>query len=327
MKRTAFFTLLTLILVSCGTDSRHFKIDGRFIHLNQGEFYVYSPDGELQGLDTIKVESGRFTYETPCNKPQTLVIVFPNFSEQPVFAQPGKTVDIKGDASHLKEMTVKGTKDNELMNGFRQQVASASPPEARKYARQFVIDHPESPVGSYLVRKYFMQCDQPDASTAVKLINTMLEKQPDNGYLRRLLRQEETFVGTGVGNPVPQFSAKATDGTTVSKATLSGKEGAIVCAFATWKFESITPLRRLCERRRKGETNKTIIGICVDASVTDCKRTMKNNDIDCPVICDGDMIEGKAYRTLGLMGIPDNIVVSGGRIVKTGLSDQELLKE
>ena len=48
--------LLTLALVSCGTDSRHFKIDGRLLHLDQGEFYVYSPDGGVVGLDTIKVK-------------------------------------------------------------------------------------------------------------------------------------------------------------------------------------------------------------------------------------------------------------------------------
>ena len=103
-------------MVSCGTDKRHFKIDGRLLNLNQGEFYVYSPDGSLGGVDTIKVQAGRFTYKVECQKEMTLMIVFPNFTEQPVFAAPGKSVDIKGDASHLKEMTVKGTKANELMN-------------------------------------------------------------------------------------------------------------------------------------------------------------------------------------------------------------------
>ena len=35
------------------------------------------------------------------------MLVFPNFSEQPIFAQSGKTVNVKGDATHLKEMSVK----------------------------------------------------------------------------------------------------------------------------------------------------------------------------------------------------------------------------
>ena len=107
----ALFTLIAVAaiaaLASCGTDGNHFKIDGRLLNLNQGEFYVYSLEGGEKALDTIKVQAGRFTYDVECTSPKTLMIVFPNFTEQPVFAQPGKSVDIKGDASHLKEMTVR----------------------------------------------------------------------------------------------------------------------------------------------------------------------------------------------------------------------------
>ena len=158
----------TLVCTSCGTDSRHFRIDGRLLHLNQGEFYVYSPDGTINGLDTIKVQAGRFSYEVACDRPMTLMIVFPNFTEQPVFAQPGKSVDLKGDASHLKEMTVKGTKDNELMNKFREMLHNAAPPEMKKCAQLFVEDHPESRVGAYLVDRYFIHDANPDTKTAVR---------------------------------------------------------------------------------------------------------------------------------------------------------------
>ena len=115
------FTLVAaLVCTSCGTDSRHFRIDGRLLHLNQGEFYVYSPDGSVtHGMDTIKVQAGRFSYLVECDRPMTLMIVFPNFTEQPVFAEPGKSVVIKGNTSHLKELTVKRTKANKLMTAFR----------------------------------------------------------------------------------------------------------------------------------------------------------------------------------------------------------------
>ena len=144
MKRIAFLFFTVLLLVSCGTKSGYFKIKGRFLHINSGELYVYSPDGGIEGLDTIKIEAGRFAYEIPCNKPSTLIIIFPNFSTQPVFAEEGKSVEIKADASHLKEMDVSGTKSNELMTKFRKQIASSSPPEILKYVVQFVKDYPES---------------------------------------------------------------------------------------------------------------------------------------------------------------------------------------
>ena len=69
--------------------------------------------------------------------------------------EPGESVTLDGDASHLKEITTKGTKDNKLMNGVREQMASASPPKRITYAKQFIEDHPESIVSSYLLYKYF----------------------------------------------------------------------------------------------------------------------------------------------------------------------------
>ena len=42
-----------LLLTACGTDGGHFKIEGRLLHINGGEFYVYSPDGDLNAIDTI----------------------------------------------------------------------------------------------------------------------------------------------------------------------------------------------------------------------------------------------------------------------------------
>ena len=67
MKKLCILIVLTLVLAACGTDKHHFEIDGRLTNLNQGEFYVYSPDGLITGLDTIKVEGGRFSYELPSN--------------------------------------------------------------------------------------------------------------------------------------------------------------------------------------------------------------------------------------------------------------------
>ena len=48
MRLFAYIATLTLIMVSCGTDSKHFKLEGRLLNLNQGEFYVYSPDGGIE---------------------------------------------------------------------------------------------------------------------------------------------------------------------------------------------------------------------------------------------------------------------------------------
>ena len=181
MKRIVYFFLLSLLLVSCGGRSGYFKIDGRLLHVNQGQLFVYSPEGVIDGLDTIQIKGGRFTYEIPCQFNGTLIIVFPNYSTHAIFAEPGEAVEIKADASHLKEMEVKGTDDNELMGKFRKQIASASPPEVVKYAVQFVEAHPESPVSVYLTERYLINNKRTDYKQTAELIKLMEKEQPKNG--------------------------------------------------------------------------------------------------------------------------------------------------
>lgn len=261
------FTLVAaLVCTSCGTDSRHFRIDGRLLHLNQGEFYVYSPDGTINGLDTIKVQAGRFSYEVACDRPMTLMIVFPNFTEQPVFAQPGKSVDLKGDASHLKEMTVKGTKDNELMNKFREMIRNAAPPEMKKCAQLFVQDHPESRVGAYLVDRYFIHDANPDTKTAVRLVDLMIEKQPENGYLKRQKRQlTASFVATK-GADIHNVLGTTVDGKTIGRVQLTKAPVTVVCALATWKYESMSQFRRLAAYAASQQGRVAVVGVSIDAS-------------------------------------------------------------
>ena len=261
------FTLVAaLVCTSCGTDSRHFRIDGRLLHLNQGEFYVYSPDGTINGLDTIKVQAGRFSYEVACDRPMTLMIVFPNFTEQPVFAQPGKSVDLKGDASHLKEMTVKGTEDNELMNKFREMIHNAAPPEMKKCAQLFVEDHPESRVGAYLVDRYFIHDANPDTKTAVRLVDLMIEKQPDNGYLKRQKRQLTASFVAAKGADIPNVLGTTVDGKTIGRVQLTKAPVTVVCALATWKYESMSQFRRLAAYAASQQGRVAVVGVSIDAS-------------------------------------------------------------
>ena len=322
--RLSLLLLLTLVLVSCGTDSYHFEIDGRLINLNQGEFYVYSPDGGISGVDTIKVEGGRFAYEIPCEQPCVLMIVFPNFSQLPIFAAPGKQVEIKGDASHLKELEVKGTKANELMTKFRQQVASASPPEMKKYAEQFVKDHPDSPVSPYLVNQYFVQTPQPDYAKALELLTMMTTSQPKNGLLNRLLPDIKQMKDVAFSGKLKDFYTTDMKGRPVSAANLRAAQVAVINVWASWSYESMEIQRLLKEQQRKNRGSLQVLSINVDATVKKCRDTQEMDSITWPTICDGLMFDGKLVRQLGLTSIPDNIVLKKGNIVARGLSPQEM---
>lgn len=317
MKRIVLFLLLVLILISCGTRSGHFKMEGRFLHMNQGELYVYSPDGGIDGLDTIKIEAGRFAYEIPCSKPATLVIIFPNYSVQPIFAESGGSVEVKADASHLKEMEVKGTDDNELMTKFRKQIANSSPPDELKYAIQFIKDHPESTVSVYLLNRYLIQTETPDYKQAANLLKILLKEQPGNVTLGRLQRQISGLGTLRVGDKLPNFIAKDINGKLINNATLANQT-IIISTWAAWSYESLDFQRALNDAVKAGKI--AALGISVDANPKEVRQALKNDDITFPNVCDGKMLSTPLLKTFGLTTVPDNIVVRNGKIIERGIT-------
>lgn len=322
-KHITYLILLTLVLVSCGVDGKHFKLEGRFLHLNQGEFYVYSTDGVLDGIDTIKIEGGRFAYEIPCDEEGTLVMVFPNFSEQPVFTQPGKTVEIKADASHLKELEAEGTDNNKLMTAFRKQVSNMSPQQAIDAAAEFVKHNPKSDVSAWLIRKYFILAPKPDYAKAKQLLDLMIAEQPKNGKLVNLQQQLIGLTAT-TGKSLPIFTATDINGNKVTQANLTQSPNAVVFLWASWNYES-TDMQRQLKRLKAAKGNGlSVIGVCIDPSKSEMQQSLRQDSISWPTINDGMMFDTKIAKQLGLSQVPANILLKNGKIVGRNLRMNEL---
>lgn len=320
MKRLTYILTLTLVLVACGSRRGYFSLEGRLLNLNQGEFYVYSPDGVINGIDTIKVEGGRFAYETPCKEDGTLVIVFPNFSEQPVFVKPGKSVTVKGNASHLKEIEVEGTDENKLMNGFRKQTAQASPPEEVKYAEQFIRNNPQSAVSTYLLRKYFIVSDNADLDKAEQLIAIVYKAQPKNGNVARMARYVKIAKRCAVGSRLPVFKAQDIDGKNVSDAALRGKV-AVIYTWANWNYESRNMRDRLNRIKEEYGDRLALLGISLDASRQSCKQSLRNDSTSTITVCDQMMFDSPLLEQFGFGGISENILFNAqGRVIERNIS-------
>lgn len=316
--------LLALILVSCGTESGQFRIEGRFRNLNQGEFYVYSPDGGISDVDTIKVADGRFAYETGLEHPATFIIIFPNYSEQPVFGESGAAVTIKGDASHLKEMEIKGTKENELFTKFRQGANRLSPPEMKAAAAAFVSDNPASAAGVYLINKYFIQTPDPDYGKAYELTGLMLKAQPGNSRLALLNKRMKSMRAAGAKARMPRFAAADTDGKRVTQAQLASQVN-IVSAWASWSYESINIQRRLKALKKTYGSRLAIVSICIDASIEDCKDALGRDSISWPTVCDGKMWDTPLLAQTGISTIPGNVIYDrSGKVIASQLNAQQI---
>lgn len=315
--------VVTVMLVSCGVDGKHFKLSGRLLNMNQGEFYIYSETGTIDGIDTIKVQGGRFTYETECTQPSTLMMVFPNFSEIPIFAQPGKSVELKGDASSLKLMKVKGTKENELMSAFREQIAHATPPEVKRYASQFVADHPDSKVAEYIVKHFFIVTPNPDYKEAQRLISLMLANKKENGGALRLQREVQAVNKSSVGSRLSTAGLTDMNGRPIPQSAVSSGDVAVF-TWASWSFDSTNLLRQMRDLRRRSGGRLKFITVCLDASRVDCDNYVRGDSITWPNIFDGKMFEGRAVKQWSLYNVPTILLLRNGRVVARDITIDEL---
>lgn len=320
------YCLLSLLIffVACGTESGRFRLEGRFRNLNNGEFYIYSTEKAGNGLDTINVSDGRFAYETDLDDKATFVLLFPNFSEQPIFGESGATVNISGDASHLKEMEITGTDDNELMTKFRQNVNRLTPPEATKEAIRFVNDNPESAVSLYIIQKYFVQTATPDYAQAAKLLAVMGKASPDNLQVQHMLKSMERLEAAAVGQRLPDFNATDINGRRIGRANLSAKVN-VVCAWASWSYDSESMLRQLFRLKKEHGDKLAVVGVSLDARQKDCKDVIERDSIQWPTVCDGRMWETPLLATFGMGTVPTNILADkSGKVVARNLNPQQL---
>ena len=313
----------SLFHLSCGNDRQTFLLEGTFKGFNQGELYIYGVNGTHR-LDTIAVVKGAFRYEVTLEDSVTFALVFPNFSELPVFGEPRAEVEIEGDASHLKETKISGTELNETMTTFRLKTSQMTPPEVTQAAEAFIRENPASPISLHLFNKYYTQIPKPDYKKAVALVTELQKAQPDEPSLKGLAEKMKGLDGLRDGAMLPSFTAKDINGKTVKSSELNAPVN-VIYTWAKWNYESVNLQRQLSYFHKQKKDKIKVLGICVDVDFKGCSQTAEKDSVKWSVINDGKMWESPLVQKLGLLYVPDNIVTdSKGKIITHSLKPFDL---
>lgn len=321
----ALFIFVSLpILTSCGVSSGKFRIEGRLRNINQGEFYVYSPDGGLVGIDTIRVADGRFSYETSLADEATYMIVFPNSSEQAVFGKSGATAEISGDVTHLKEIEIEGTDENEQLTELRRHLINQTPPEQKKSVIQFINDNPGSIVTVHLIDKYLLQAEKPNYKEAYDLVDSMLKKVPGNIRMQALRKQLETVRNMADFKRLPDFSATDIYGKPVNAFTLKSELN-VVLFWASWMSENYSLISQMQTMKREYGPRLAVLSICIDPQKDDCKRRADRDSLKWATVCDGKMWQSPLLRKFCVVDVPCYMLIDrSGRVIERDLSLNDL---
>lgn len=327
MKRIFLYILSVFTLLSCSNSDDRFSISGEFKHLQQGEFYIYSPDGTLDHLDTIKLVNGAFDYQIPLDKKTTLRLLYPNFSEHVIFAEGGKEVKIKGDARKLNETEITGTPENEEMTRFRVENLKNGKKETAQAAENHIRKNPTSEVSNYLFEEYFLNNPDSDPARMEQLYRLLAQAQPENISLKRMQGKVNGLSGTLIGKKIPSFDLPDLNGDTIHSSAYKGKV-TLISFWANWRNSGyiIYQTRKL---KREYGNKLGLISYSLDINPQILKGNIKRDSITWPVYCDFKAWDNPLLQKLNVCDIPYHILIdTEQKIIARGRNlDKEILPE
>ncbi len=318
--------VLTAILAACSQPEDRFTLKGRMSGVQQGEFYIYSDDATFNGVDTIRINDGQFLYDRKLTVPTVLTLLYPNFSQTFIVAEPGTEINMAGDASKLGEADITGTEENELLTAFRQQHTADSDRERRMAAAAFIRDNRTTLAAVAIFKRYFASEEHPDAATTLPLLDELRKAQPQNAALSLLDHRLRPLLSATPGCEIPDFSLTDIKGKQLTKPDVSGKP-LIVAFWATWTPESYPLLNTLQDLCRKYGERLAVIAVSLDTEEKKPRDRAEQDTLRYNIVCDGLAFNTPAVRQFGMRYVPSILLADAqGRIVARDIKAAELRK-
>ena len=318
---------LAALLLSCGPDGKHFKIEGRLKGMQPGEIYIYSQSGPESRFDTLKVKSGSFAYEGTADEPTPYILVFPNGLEQVVFVNGGQTLEYSASANDMKNYEVKGSDENKLLNEFRAETSKMTQVKLKAAARAFIENHPASPVSVYMLDKYFVQDPDIVYSEILQLTQLLKKHQPANVHLIDLETNIKILQNGDIGKNIPKVSMTTKTGKNIDLASLN-KKYLLVGFWATWLAEAWDMMSTLRRYANDYSTSLQVIAVSLDTQQYKWEEFVRGDSLTLDNVCDGDSWSSKVVQEFGVREIPVYVLSDNqGRIVARGNNVEDMKRD
>ncbi len=336
MKSPLFYIAFLLTLLSCGSHPGQIEIQGRFAHLEQGEFFLYVSEGENTGrIDTLRIRDGEFLYTAPQEGSAIMHVLYPNYSQLTLFVQGGENIEIEGDAQNLSAVKVKGNKDNELYTKYRHAVQGKSLAEKRIAAKEYIQKNPTLVSSRYMFAQEFLLSDSTNRQEVEELFDSICRACPDDVEVSRMTRMVRAHRLFAEGEKMPDFQLDSalchyplpkkntkkntvkTDTAQVSDSlvSLSDYQGKymLMIFWAGWKNGSrsaIFQARKLRKEMKLKEKELQIVGYSLDTDAGYLRDVEKRDSVDFCNYCDYKAFSSPLVQKWNIRDLPFIVLVS-----------------
>ena len=293
------FFLMAVLMAACSTDKTHFRLEGKIDNIDQSEFYIYSPGGDFDGMDTIRVKGGRFTYERAVESDMVLALLFSDKGQLMLVAEPGTTARLRGNATRLGEAEITGTDANDMLSDLRNDMLSGGPQQTVLKATHFIRSHKESPAATAVFLRYLANPDEGDANTTREMLDLLVQGQPKSTTVANLKSRLMPLINTAKGRKLPKFSLPLLDGGQLESKDCTGQPLLFVF-WAQWSSSSYAIMREAHKMEKRYAPHLKVIYVNIDADRQTCRTRARRDTLGPNVVFDGEGPTGPASTTLGM---------------------------
>lgn len=304
--------IMMLVLVSCGPDEHHGRVEGRIDGINDATILAFVNDSayDVSGsIDSVTVKRGKFSYEREITHPVMLTLLYPNFSTTRLILAPGKTAKVSGDASRLSELKIDGNDDNLLLTEFRLHRVGKPERDVQREAATFIRSHAKTQAALVLFREYFADAAVIEHNPTASLLSEIEKSQPKNPVVKDLASHLCPILTTAPGQSLPAFTGRDLDGKSVSSADYKNRPLFIVfCAQWDGTFYNIkhraNKLKSILDNDRMA-----FLFVSLDVDKENLRRAINYDPLPGKILYDGKGFDSPLVRKLGMRYISGSLLV------------------
>lgn len=304
-KLTIMVLLATLLIMGCGPSGPTFTIKGEIEDFKDGELYIYDLTNGKETFDTLRLKDGEFTFKGSTDEVKPYVVVFPNAVEQVIFINGGEELVYKATANDLRNYTVSGNGENELMNKFRKDTNKKNDAQTREIAKSYIEANTLSPIAIYLFDKYFVQDDNVDDKQTETILQILKKENPQNLFLLNIEGQLAKSGKGEIGSTLPSVKLETKEKKTIDISKLD-KDFTIIIYWATWCNNSYDIADQIREIKDKYEESGKldIVSVSADTEIYRWQDYTRPDSIGIHNYCDGEAWDSPILKDLSIRSLP-----------------------
>ncbi len=298
--------------------------------MQTGELYIYNLSEDNAKVDTMQLKSGKFVYAGVTGEPTPYLLVYPNAIEHVIFVEGGATLHYQAHLSDLKNYTVEGSEENELMNAFRRAAKDLEDNQMPQAARSFIEQYPTSLSAVYLFDRYVVQTANVQPEKAAELLTLLRTHHPDNRFLQGIEGELKNLKKGKVGSLLPAVKLTTRSNRTLQlgpDSPASRKKARVIFFWATWMPDSwrfSSELRNLANDYYY-MAKIDVVCISLDTEIYRWEENVTTDSLSVSHVCDGRAWDTPLVESLGIRNLPTYVMVDKqNKIIARGTTFDQL---